>query len=101
MIPEINALCEGLTEYTQFNQWRSQDPLLIMRAASALETLSAEGATLRAENAALRAECERMREVLCNVQHGHVCPAQVGWLDAGPCTCGLDAAIAQHKKEKG
>ena len=39
------------------------------------------------------AEIERLREVLCNVQHGHVCPAQPGWLDAGPCTCGLDEAL--------
>ena len=39
------------------------------------------------------AEIERLREVLENVQHGTVCPAQPGWLDAGPCTCGLDAAL--------
>jgi hypothetical protein len=42
----------------------------------------------------LEAENARLREVLENVQHGTVCPAQPGWLDAGPCTCGLDAALS-------
>ena len=50
---------------------------------------------------ALREENERMREVLCNVQHGHVCPAQPGWLDAGPCTCGLDAALSPTASREG
>ena len=31
---------------------------------------------------ALKTENERLREVLENVRHGTVCPAQVGWLDA-------------------
>jgi D-Tyr-tRNAtyr deacylase len=50
---------------------------------------------------ALREENERLREVLCNVQHGHVCPAQPGWLDAGPCTCGLDAALSPTASKEG
>lgn len=43
---------------------------------------------------ALQKEAGELREVLDNVQHGVGCPAQPGWLDAGPCTCGLDAALA-------
>ena len=42
-----------------------------------------------------------LREVLCNVQHGHVCPAQPGWLDAGACTCGLDAALSPTASKEG
>lgn len=42
----------------------------------------------------LRAKLEAAALALENVQHGHVCPAQPGWLNAGPCTCGLDAALA-------
>ena len=30
-----------------------------------------------------RASERRMREVLCNVQHGHFCPAQPRWLESG------------------
>jgi hypothetical protein len=43
---------------------------------------------------ALRAENERLREALENAQHGVCCPAQQGWLDKGPCTCGRDEALA-------
>ena len=45
------------------------------------------------------AENARLREVLENVQHGTVCPAQPGWLDAGPCTCGLAAAMSPTQKQ--
>ena len=46
----------------------------------------------------LEAENARLLEVLENVQHGTVCPAQPGWLDAGPCTCGLAAALSPWEK---
>ena len=36
---------------------------------------------------------QKLRAVLYNVQHGVSCPSQSGWLRAGPCTCGLDAAL--------
>jgi hypothetical protein len=53
------------------------------------------------DNAAMYlAEIERLREVLENVQHGTVCPAHPGWLNAGPCTCGLDAALAPQESPK-
>lgn len=41
---------------------------------------------------------EGLRDVLENVQHGVGCPAQPGWLDAEPCTCGLDAALSQSSQ---
>ena len=48
---------------------------------------------LSREKADLQLKLALLREVLHNVQHGNICPAQPGWLDAGPCTCGLDEAL--------
>ena len=72
-------------------------------ALAAAEAAQVAAYEARAADAikALREENERMREVLCNVQHGHVCPAQPGWLDAGPCTCGLDAALSPTASREG
>jgi len=41
---------------------------------------------------ALEKQFSDVLELSHDWQHGIVCPAQPGWLDAGPCTCGLDKA---------